>query len=95
MTGPRMAVAPNMAVPIGCWLRGRRVAMMVCAVGIMAPPVMPWPTRPAIIMASDVDSPHSTENAVNSAATASRNVRSPNTRSSQPDSGIMTISATR
>ncbi len=35
--------------------------MIVIAVGINAPPVMPCPARPTIIMPSDVDRPHTTE----------------------------------
>jgi hypothetical protein len=36
--------------------------MMVWAVGIMAPPVKPWPTRPTIITASVVDRAAQDEN---------------------------------
>jgi hypothetical protein len=64
-------------------------------VGISAPPVKPWPTRPTIIIASVVDRPHITEKAVNRPAASSRKVRRPSSFSSHEDSGMMTISATR
>jgi len=64
-------------------------------VGIIAPPVRPWPTRPTIIMPKVVEMPHSTENTVNNTAHTSRKLRSPTVRTNQPVSGIITISATR
>ena len=69
--------------------------MMVCAVGISAPPVKPWPIRPAIIIGSECDQPHIIENAMNSAEFVSRKLRSPNTRVSRAASGIITISDIR
>ncbi len=80
---------------MGCWLRGSRVAMIVIAVGISAPPVMPCPARPMIIIVSVVDRPQTTEKAVNSTEAISRKVRRPSTRSSHAESGMMMISATR
>ena len=82
-------------MPIGCCERGSRVAMIVIAVGISAPPVKPWPTRPMIIIVRLVDMPHSIEKSVNSVVAISRKVRRPNNRSSHAASGMMMISATR
>lgn len=90
-----ITVMPNKAVPMVCWLGGKRVATMVSAVGINAPPARPWPTRPMIIMVSEVDSPQTTEKAVNITAQISRKLRRPSVRTNQPVSGIMMISATR
>jgi hypothetical protein len=85
-----------MALPIGCWLLGRRVAMIVIAVGISAPPVKPWPTRPTIIIVSVGRYPAQyREGREQSGGEQQDTVRRPSTRTSQPDSGMMTISATR
>ncbi len=90
-----IAVTPNRAMPTGCCARGRRCAMMVCAVGIIAPPVKPWPTRPMIIIVRLSENPQMIEKVVNKAAAMSRNVRRPSSRSNQAAMGMMTISATR
>ena len=84
-----------MTLPIGCWWRGRRVAMIVIAVGIIAPPVKPWPTRPMIIIGNVSEKPHSIEKPTKQVAAISSSVRRPSNRSSQPESGMMMISATR
>ncbi len=68
---------------------------MVWAVGIMAPPVNPCPTRPRIIQARVCEEPQTTENTVNSTAQPSSRALRPNTRVSQAVSGIITISETR
>ena len=94
-TGPRIAVPPNAAVPIGCCDGGSRVAMMVIAVGISAPPVKPCPTRPAIIIGNVVEIPHTIEKPVKLTAAPRRKLRRPNRRTRKGLSGIMTISATR
>jgi hypothetical protein len=69
--------------------------MMVCAVGIMAPPVKPCPMRASTSMGRLVDSPHMTEKSVNSDALTTRKLRRPKTRVSQAASGIITISDIR
>ena len=69
--------------------------MIVIAVGISAPPVKPCPTRPMIIIGSVSEKPQTIEKLTNNVVARIRKVRRPNTFSSQPDSGMMTISATR
>ncbi len=69
--------------------------MIVCAVGIIAPPANPWPMRPAIICGSVVESPHMTEKSMKRVVFVSRNARNPNTRVSHAVSGIITISDMR
>ncbi len=68
---------------------------MVWAVGIIAPPVKPWPTRPTIIHARVWERPQTSENRMNSIPQPSSRVRRPSTRVSQAVSGIITISETR
>ena len=90
-----MTVTPNKAMPIGCCRAGRRVATIVMAVGISAPPISPWPARPMIMVVRSVAIPHSIEKAVNITTAISSSVRKPSNRSSQALSGMMMISATR
>ncbi len=94
-SGPSNTIRPNMVMPTGNCDNGRRVRIIVCAVGISAPPVKPWPIRPAIIMGNVCDQPHIIENAMKSAELASRKLRKPNTRVSHAASGIITISDIR
>ena len=94
-SGPSSTIRPKMVMPTGICSRGRRVRMMVCAVGIIAPPVKPWPMRPATIIGSEVEKPHITENSVKSTALPSRKLRRPKTRVSHAASGIITISDIR
>ena len=90
-----MTVKPNSAMPLDRCAGESIVDTMVSAVGIIAPPKKPWPTRPMIIVPKVVDSPHNTEQAVKPTVQIRRNSLSPSNRSKKPASGIMTISATR
>ena len=69
--------------------------MMVIPVGIIAPPVKPWPTLPMIISVRFDENPQAIEKPMNNSAMIIRNRRNPNTRSSHAVSGMITISDTR
>src|SRR5471032_1442920 len=95
INGPSRTVRPNTDMPMAIWCRGKRVPMMVCAVGIIAPPANPWPMRPNTMPIKLLDMPQYIENRVNIIATPIRKRRRPNTRVSHAASGIMTISDIR
>ena len=84
-----------MDMPNGSWRSGRRVRVMVWAVGISAPPKKPWPTRPTISVTRSWLKPQTMLNTVNSTVQPSSSARMPNTRLSHADRGIITTSLTR
>jgi hypothetical protein len=61
MAGANVADSANMASPIGCFGLGKRVIMMVKAIGIRAPPANPWIARNTIICSRSVAKAQATE----------------------------------
>ena len=63
MAGAKVAVRPKKVMPSACCDFGRRVRMMVTAVGIRTPPVNHCPARKTISWPSDVESAQAMEKA--------------------------------
>ncbi len=70
--GAKVAVTPNIAMPIICCDSGRRVRTMTTAVGTRAPPVKPWPARNTIIWLRFVDSAQAIEKPMNKSVFVAR-----------------------
>jgi hypothetical protein len=63
--------------------------------GVSSPPPMPWTNRKKTSSLKLVDTPHSTEAAVNSARAKSRTLRLPKRSPIHPEAGMKTASDTR
>ena len=72
IAGAKVADRANNASPIGCFALGRKVMMMVNAIGISTPPVKPWMARSTIIWPRFCAKAQAMENTRNRIALASR-----------------------
>ena len=68
---------------------------MANTVGIIAPPTKPWTARAAIMAPKLVAKAQARLASVKPAAERAKRTRVESSRASRPESGIMTISATR
>ena len=72
IAGAKVAESANRARPIGCLALGRRVMMMVKAIGISTPPEKPWMARSTIICCRSWAKAQAAEKARNRTALVSR-----------------------
>ncbi len=95
MVGAIVAVSPiTTDMRVRCSPRNSR-KVVANTVGIIAPPMKPWAARNTTISPSPVAPAQSNEKTVKPSALATNSTRVDSSRDSQPDSGIMTISAIR
>ena len=95
MVGAIVAMMPIVAAAMVRCLPGKRTKAAVNTVGIMAPPRKPCAARKAIMLSMSQADPHRTLVNVKPAAEMAKSQRVDSNRLKKPDSGIMTISATR
>ena len=95
MVGASVATRPITGPTTDCFSRGKIVNAAENTVGIMPPPMKPCSARHRIISLMVPDVAQSTLNSVKPAAEATNTMRVENARDKNPDSGIITTSATR
>src|SRR5258708_13708871 len=89
-TGPTVAVIPKRARPNGCLLFGSVDNATVRAIGIITPPVKPWPARKQIISLRLRAIPQRQEKSTNSPTLPTMYHLNVNTRGSHPVIGLFT-----
>jgi hypothetical protein len=95
MVGASVAVSPITTDICWRWLPWNSRNTVANTVGIMAPPRKPWQARKTIISPRPVALAQSSENSVKPSALHTNRTRVDRSRDSQPESGIITISAIR
>src|ERR1700677_880047 len=95
MVGARLPNNPSVAGIIACFFPLKSENPVAKAVGTIAPPTKPWIARATIIDWMLHAKPHATLDSVNAAAEAVKSQRVEKARDSQPENGIITISAIR
>ena len=93
--GAMVAISPISTDTLALRAPGNITQAVAKTVGIIAPPRKPCSARKAIIASSVVAQAQSIEQMVKPIALATNRMRVESSRDSQPDSGIMTISAIR
>ena len=93
--GAMVAISPMSTETLALRWPGNMTQAVAKTVGIIAPPRKPCRARKAIIAFSVVAQAHSMEQAVKPTALMTNRMRVESSRDSQPESGIMTISAIR
>ena len=95
MVGAKVATRPITGPTMDCFSRGKIVKAAEKTVGIMPPPMKPWSARHRIISLMEPAVAQSMLNRVKPAAEATNTMRVENARDRNPESGIITTSATR
>ena len=95
MVGASVAVRPISTDICVRFSPGNSRKVVANTVGIIAPPMKPWAARNTTISPRLEAPAQASENSVKPSALATNSTRVDSRRDSQPDSGIMTISAIR